>query len=281
VIVNKPFDFPILWRARRMGLKAQTLFRSGGTDFFAGDRLFAQAVEHWVSASRYNALQVEARYRRAVQVVHNGVDTEAFQPRARDAGLRAGYGAGADDCLLVSVGRLVGWKGLGVIVEALAGLPDRVRYLIVGSGPEEASLRLVVRNLGLEKRVRFAGRIAHAELPQLLSQCDVYVQPSVGEEAFGISVVEAMACGLPVLASDNGGLPEIVLPDATGRLLKPAEVAVWSKAIGDAARDPARLKTWGEAGRRRARDQFTWAANAAKLEAILNGMKGDAACAVS
>jgi glycosyltransferase involved in cell wall biosynthesis len=271
VIVNKPFDFPILWRARRMGLKAQTLFRSGGTDFFLGDRLFANTVTHWVSASRYNARQVEARYGRAVQVVHNGVDTDAFQPRGRDAVLRAGYGAGADDCLLVSVGRLVGWKGLGVIVEALAGLPDTVRYLVVGSGPEEASIKLAVRNLGLEHRVRFAGRLAHAELPQLLSQCDLY----------GISVVEAMACGLPVLASDNGGLPEIVLPDATGRLLEPGDVAAWRKAIGDAARDPARLKTWGAAGRRRAQDEFTWAANAAKLEAILKGMKGDTACAAS
>lgn len=281
VIVNKPFDFPILWRARQLGLKAQTLFRSGGTDFFAGDRLFADSVTHWVSASRYNARQVEARYGRAVQVVHNGVDTDAFQPRGRDAALRAGYGAGPDDCLLVSVGRLVGWKGLDVIVEALAGLPDRVRYLVVGSGPEEASLKAAVRNLGLEHRVRFAGRLAHAELPQLLSQCDVYLQPSVGEEAFGISVVEAMACGLPVLASDNGGLPEIVLPDATGRLLRPGEVAIWRKEIGDAAREPVRLKTWGAAGRRRAQDEFTWAANAAKLEAILNAMKGDRACAAS
>jgi glycosyltransferase involved in cell wall biosynthesis len=281
VIVNKPFDFPILWWARRMGLTAQTLFRSGGTDFFLGDRLFANTVTHWVSASRYNARQVEARYGRAVQVVHNGVDTDVFRPRERDAQLRAGYGASPDDCLLVSVGRLVGWKGLGVIVEALAGLPDKVRYLVVGGGPEEASLKAAVRNQGLEHRVRFAGRLAHAELPQLLSQCDLYVQPSVGEEAFGISVVEAMACGLPVLASDNGGLPEIVLPDATGRLLEPGDVSTWRRVIGDAARDPARLKTWGAAGRRRAQDEFTWAANAATLEAILNGMKGDTPCAAS
>jgi hypothetical protein len=56
---------------------------------------------------------------------------------------------------------------------------------------------------------------------------------------------------------------------------------VWNHAIGDAARDPTRLKTWGEAGRRRAQDEFTWIANAAKLEVILYGMKGGAACAVS
>jgi hypothetical protein len=61
IIINKPFDFPVLWRARQRGLKAATLFRSGGTDFFAGDRWFAGAVEHWVSASRYNAQQVTQR----------------------------------------------------------------------------------------------------------------------------------------------------------------------------------------------------------------------------
>jgi hypothetical protein len=62
VIINKPFDFPVLWRARRRGMRSQTLFRSGGTDFFAGDRLFMGAVQHWLSSSGYNARQVEARY---------------------------------------------------------------------------------------------------------------------------------------------------------------------------------------------------------------------------
>ena len=66
VVINKPFDFPVLWQARRSGMRAQTLFRSGGTDFFLGYRLFAGAIDHWVSTSRYNAAQVEARYAREV-----------------------------------------------------------------------------------------------------------------------------------------------------------------------------------------------------------------------
>ena len=286
VIVNKPFDFPILWQARRRGLRAQTLFRSGGTDFFAGDRLFAGAIGHWASSSGYNARQVEARYGRVVQVIHNGVDTQAFQPCPRDAALRASYGAGETDCLVVSVGRLVGWKGLQVMLQAQATLPERVRYLIVGSGPQEASLKAAVERLGLTGRVRFAGRVAHDQLPQLLSQCDLFVQPSVGEEAFGISVVEAMACGLPVFASNNGGLPEIVIHNETGQLLAPGDVRAWCEALALAAREPARLKAWGEAGRQRADREFTWAANAAKLEAMLSarestGSTGSAACAAS
>ena len=204
----------------------------------------------------------------------------AFQPRPRDAALRASYGAGEADCLVVSVGRLVGWKGLQVMLEAQATLPESVRYLIVGSGSQEASLKAAVAQLGLTGRVRFAGRVAHDQLPKLLSQCDLFIQPSVGEEAFGISVVEAMACGLPVFASDNGGLPEIVVQNETGQLLALGDVRAWREALALAAREPARLKAWGEAGRRRADREFTWAANAAKLEAILSA-QGSTVCAAS
>ncbi|MBI4294350.1 MAG: glycosyltransferase family 4 protein [Betaproteobacteria bacterium] len=278
VIVNKPFDFPILWQARRRGLAAQTLFRSGGTDFFAGDRLFAGAIRHWVSASRHNARQVEQRYGRSVQVIHNGVDTSVFRPRGRDAALRASFGAAPDDCLIASVGRLVGWKGLRVVLEALAGLPRHFRCLVVGTGSEEQTLKQQAGQLGIAERVHFCGRIDHAELPLVLSQCDLFVQPSIGEEAFGISVVEAMACGIPVLASNNGGLPEIVVEGETGRLLPPGEVAAWREAIEHTAGDGARLKSLGANARARAESEFTWAANAQKLEAIFTG---GAACAGS
>ena len=269
VIVNKPFDFPILWRARRRGMRAQTLFRSGGTDFFLGDRLFSGAIRHWVSASRYNARQVEERYGRGVKVIHNGVDTEVFAPRGRDAELRGSLGAGPDDLLLVSVSRLIGWKGTRVVVEALTGLPERVRYAVIGEGPEENNLRAQAERVGVAHRVCFLGRVAHEDLPRVLSQCDLYVQPSIGEEAFGISVVEAMACGLPVLASDNGGLPEIVVEGETGHLLTPGSVPEWRAAIQASTEEP--LRALGDKARARARAEFTWAANAARLESLFQG----------
>lgn len=269
VIVNKPFDFPILWQARRRGLRAQTVFRSGGTDFFLGDRMFSGAVRHWVSTSRYNARQVEERYGRSVQVIHNGVDTEVFAPRGRDPELRRSLGAGADDLLVVSVSRLIGLKGVRVVIEALAGLPERVRYAVVGEGPEEKNLRAQAEQAGVAHRVKFMGRVRHADLPRVLSQCDLFVQPSIGEEAFGISVVEAMACGLPVLASDNGGLPEIVVEGETGRLLPPGSMPAWRAAIGAAATAP--LRPLGDKARARACSEFTWAANAARLEALFLG----------
>ena len=268
VIINKPFDFPVLWQARRRGMKSRTLFRSGGTDFFLGDRLFAGAVDHWVSSSGYNAAQIEARYGRRVSVIHNGVDTDRFHsvPRSGDY-------AGVPDAarVVLSVGRLVGWKGLHVIVDALAGLPHDVHYLVLGEGGERAELERRAAGRGVAARVHFAGRIPHAELPRWLARAEIFVQPSIGEEAFGISVVEAMACGLPVLASDNGGMKEIVIPGATGQLLPPGDVAAWTAALARLLGDPSLRGAQGEAARRRAIDHFTWAANAAAHEAMLGG----------
>ncbi|MBI3370404.1 MAG: glycosyltransferase family 4 protein [Betaproteobacteria bacterium] len=271
VIVNKPFDFPILARARQSGLRAKTLFRSGGTDFFLGDRLFANAIQHWVSSSRYNARQIEGRYHRHVEVIHNGVDVERFVHVPRAAGKRDALGLPADAFVIASVGRLVGWKGLRTVIEALGGLPERIHYLVVGEGPDREGLEAQAAQRGLQARVHFAGRIAHDELPGILSQCDALVQPSIGEEAFGISVVEAMACGLPALVSDQGGLPEIVVDGECGRLLAPGDVEAWRKAIAAFAGDAPLAARLGAAARERIAREFTWKANAAKHEALLFG----------
>lgn len=271
VIVNKPFDFPILHRARAAGLRAKTLFRSGGTDFFPGDRLFAGAVQYWASSSRYNARQVAGRYHRQVQVIHNGVDVERFVRFPRMAGERAALGLPVEAFVVASIGRLVGWKGLRVAIEALAGLPESVHYLVVGEGPERAALEARAAALALGARVHFAGRIAHDRLPRVLSQCDALLQPSIGEEAFGISVVEAMACGVPALVSDQGGLTEIVVDGACGRLLAPGDVAAWRSAIAGLAGDPGGARRMGVAARARVEAEFTWKANAAKHEALLFG----------
>ncbi len=269
VVVNKPFDFPILWQARRKGMKAQTLFRSGGTEFYAFDRQFAGSVDHWLSTSRYNAAQVEARYGHKVEVLHNGVDVEQFSPGERSAQVRDQLGMPVNARVLASVGRLVGWKGLRVIVEALRQLPQDVHYLVVGEGPDDARLRQQAAQLGVAARVHFAGRVAHDRLRQVLLQADLLLQPSLGEESFGITLVEAMACGLPVFASKQGGMLEIVVPGTTGELLPPGDAAAWRGAIAQLLQQPERMRALGAAGRARAVAEFTWAANAARLEQLL------------
>ena len=267
-----------MWWARRRGMRSMTLFHSGGTDFFPCDRWFQDEIDALCAVSRYNARQIEARYGRPATVVHNGVDTGVFRPLGRDPALRAKLGAGRDDVLLASVGRLVGWKGTRILLEALAALPARFRCIVIGTGPEEAGLERLAHELGVSARVAFLGRVPHAEIPLLLSQCDLLAQPSIGEEAFGISVIEGMACGLPVLASNNGGLPEIVVEGETGHLVEPGNVDAWRGALARAGADTAGLAAMGANSRVLAEAKFTWAACAARLEAVVTE---GVACAAS
>ena len=269
VIINKPFDMPALWWAKRRGCKAATVFRSGGTDFFTLDALFAPAVDLWLSTSRYNAAQIEGRYGKAVTLVPNGVDVDKFQAPGRlRRDVRGQFGIPEAAPLVVSVGRLIGWKGLHVIVEAMASVPD-LHYLVIGKGDERSRLSELAAQLGLAERVHFAGVQSHDELPSLLQAADLFVQPSIGEEAFGISVVEAMAAGLPALVSRNGGMVEIVEDGHTGRLLPPADVNAWAEALGALTRDPAMREKLGAQARSHVTANFTWAANACRLAALI------------
>lgn len=271
IIVNKPYDFPALVRLRSAGFAGVTVFRSGGTDFFWGDRLCARAVDLWLSTSAFNAAQVEARYGRPVTVVPNGVDPERFAPNPARGELRHRFGIPEGIPLVISVGRLIGLKGLQLVVRALAQLPE-VHYLVVGEGPERQKLAALAEQTGVAGRVHFAGAVKHAELPQYLTAADVFVQPSVGEEAFGISVVEAMSCGLPVLASDQGGLREVVVPGETGLLIPTGQLEAWEAALRDITRGGTGAAL-GAAGRNRVLERFTWARNAERLVELITSKR--------
>ena len=278
LVIAKPYDFPVMWRARRRGLKAQIVFHASGTEFYFGDRWFSGVVDHWLAVSRHTARQQEGRYGRSTSVIHNGVDTERFHSAGRDPELRKAWGVPANARLLVSTGRLVGWKGLRIIVSAMPRLDPDVHYLVVGAGSEAEPLRAHAAALGVADRVHLPGRIEHPKLPRALSQADIYVQPSIGEESFGISVVEAMACRLPVVASNFSALPEVVVDGETGILLPPGDVVAWTSALGALLADPARRQRLGTAARARAETKFTWAACARELEAVL---REGAKCAAS
>lgn len=268
VIVTKPFDFPVLWWAKRHGMQARTLFHSGGTDFFPGDRFFTGAVDRMAACSAYTARQVRERYRRDVQVLTNGVDTERFAPGRRDAGVRAGWGVPAGAPVIMSVGRLIGWKGLRVIVQAVPQMPE-VHYVVVGEGGERTRLEEQAARLGVSERVHFLGGVDHDRLPSLLREADIFVQPSIGEEAFGITVIEAMASGLTVVASRNGGMLEIITDGENGVLAPVGDVEAWRDALNGLLHDRARLTAIGKRARQHAETHFTWDAKAVEIERLI------------
>ena len=197
---------------------------SGGTDFYAGDRALSKRIDAWVAASQFNAWQIHTRYKRWPQVIYNGVETDKFAPGVRDESLHTRLCIAADTTLFAFAGRLVGWKGLTVALKALAEAPMReanAKLLVVGDGPQKPELRQLAQSLGVSERVVFHDPVPHEQLPALYGAVDVGVFPSIGDEAFGITIAEAMSCGKPVIASHIGGIPEVVGNEETCGLLVP------------------------------------------------------------
>jgi glycosyltransferase involved in cell wall biosynthesis len=146
------------------------------------------------------------------------------------------------------VGRLVEEKGIDVAIEAAARA--EVPLVIAGSGPDMGRLRLLARKL--DSSVRFPGRLGPEEMDGVRRRAAFAVAPSRWDEPCPYSVIEAMAAGRPVLASDAGGLPEIV----GGETLAPRAVDDWAEAMRELWRDPSSRATRGAAALERARDLY-------------------------
>lgn len=152
---------------------------------------------------------------RHITVLRNGVDLALFRPEDRDAA-RARFGV--EGFALASVGHLIDRKGHHHAIEALTRLPGDVSLYIAGTGPEEQRLRQLAAAHGLEHRVRFLGSLAQDELRTLYNAADALVLAS-SREGWANVLLEAMACGTPVVASNVWGTPEVVASDEAGVLM--------------------------------------------------------------
>ncbi|RJG49457.1 glycosyltransferase [Motilimonas pumila] len=167
--------------------------------FSVSDSLKQVAIAQGINASK-------------IQVVGNGVDTEIFRPVDKRQA-RHDLGLLVTDKVLVTVGGLVPRKGFHLVIECLAKLPERVKYVIVGGASAEGDYRQHLEQLAakhqVSERVLFVGAKAPAELKHVLSAADVFVLASANEGWANV-ILEAMACGIPVIASDVGGNAEVV-----------------------------------------------------------------------
>jgi glycosyltransferase involved in cell wall biosynthesis len=223
-----------------------------------------------VSCSHFNAATVARRYGALPQVVFNGIDTALFRPVAPDAGLRGRLGVAAGAPLLLFVGRLQPWKGVETAIRALALLPA-AHLAVAGDGEDRARLTALAGELGLAARVHFLGAVERASLPPLYAAADLLVATSHASETFGIGLVEAQACGLPVVASRFGGFPEVVDEGRTGLLFAPRDHAALAAAAGALLADPQRRAAMAAAGPPWAA-QFAWPAVADRVEAAYAGL---------
>jgi phosphatidyl-myo-inositol alpha-mannosyltransferase len=194
---------------------------------------------------------VQERFGPGIRIVPNGCDVDLFARADPAEGLPAGR-------RLLWVGRLDPQKGFPVAVEAfglLAGeLPD-LWFVVVGEGQELAALSRLTRPA--RQRVKLVGRVPHERLPGYYKGADVFAAPALGQESFGLVLVEAMASGVPVVASDIPGYREVVRTGVDGTLVPPGDPHALAGAIRPLVTDTAAARRFSEAGRARA-ETFRW-----------------------
>lgn len=197
--------------------------------------------------------------RERIAVIHNGVAVEVFTP---DPSVER-----MPEPTFLYLGRLRRYKRVDLILRAVAELDRRgtpVRLVVAGRGTHESALRRLAARLGIERRVRFAGFVSDDEKRDLFRRvwANVFTSP---KEGWGITNLEAGACGTPTVASDSPGLRESVVHGETGLLVPHGDVAALADAIGALSRDPARIEEMGRRARRFA-EGFTWEGAADRTE---------------
>lgn len=188
-----------------------------------------------------------------VQVVPNGIDLARFKgiaalrQEAHSAEIRGGPPLPEDAFLLVAVGRQVRRKGFAWFIEdVMPKLPARVHLWLVGDGPERRKIAAAIRRHGLENRVQCLGRISESELVEVYRHGQLFVMPNIvvpGDmEGFGIVMLEAGACGLPVLGADIEGIRDVVREGVNGWFAPSGDADAFSERILSLSNNPAELR---------------------------------------
>lgn len=267
--IHKPYDLPWAWAVKKR-IGCGVILGSHGTDFFPGDKTFISAVDRVVSCSRFNADQVQERYGIIPRVIYNGIDPEVFRPLPPDVDLRKRMGIPEESRVVVFAGRLIGLKGVHILLRAMTRLDRRVpwRLMIIGDGSARGELNHLGHELGIRDQVLFCGYIANRELPSYYSFADLAVFPSLADETFGMGICEAMACGRAVLSTRVGGIPELVTDGETGVLVEPRNWEELGDRMDRLLSDANLRSRLGAKALDRARNCFTWEKVAGRLQSI-------------
>ncbi len=239
-------------------LGRRVLYRNAERLF--GRRVREQAAEFSVhTAGQLEFLKSRGMRRDDVFIIPNMVDTVRFKRTGERSNNSAMQFAGTGLSFL-SVGRLVANKGYPHLIRAFGQVardrPD-ARLTIIGQGPQEGRLRTLIAQNGVADKVRLHTEfVDNAELASVYPHFDAYVQPSV-VEPFGIAVLEAMACGVPVIASRDGGMAFSVVDGETGRLVPTGDETALAAAMLQMS-DEATRRRFAAAGERRAREVYDW-----------------------
>ena len=271
---EEPYNFATahaIWHARRVGAKTifftwQNIYRVYPPPFYFFE-LYSLLKSHAAQAGTRQAQEVLRRKRYSFPSAvfpQFGVDAELFTPAPhpgnRDEVLRIGF-----------VGRLVPEKGIHVLLNAAARLNFPYRVQLIGAGSAERALRAQAESLGIQDYVDFLGPVSSSEMPVHYRAMDICVLPSLTmpnwKEQFGRVLIEAMSCGVPVVGSESGEIPEIIGNDngeRSGVTFPEGDVEALTKSLTALYQEPALRHEFGRQGRERVLREFTQERIAAK-----------------
>lgn len=252
-------------------------FTAHGSDLHRDRHMLREKVaeaKFVVAVSEYNrrliAGECGAHAADRIRVLHCGVDTRVFKPR------EASHRPAAGTFEILCVGALHEVKGQTYLLEACRTLRERglpVVCHLVGDGPDRRALERQAEAAGIAPFVRFHGRLKRQDVADLLARVDVAVTPSVPtadgrREGIPVALMEALACGLPTVASDLSGIPELIEHERSGLLVAPRDASGLAAALERLRVDPALALRLGSAGRRRVVEAFDLRMNAQALAAL-------------
>lgn len=221
----------------------------------AADELTVSSKDYALSSS-YKSLVSR------VKELPFGVDAQRFSPKEPGVPRVLLVDVPATSRVVLFVGGMDtahAFKGVPVLIKALAELPSDVVGVFVGDGDLRASFEELARSKGLASRVRFVGRASEEDLPKYYREADIFAFPSTSAaEAFGLVALEAQASGVPVVASDLPGVRTVVSAPETGLLVPPGNAQSLARALGLLLDDPARRARMGELAHGRVLAKYTW-----------------------
>jgi len=230
--------------------------------------------------SRYTAGLLEMpRLQRSgrIQVLPNGVDSTVFVPQARSSHIATKYGF-EEGPRILNIGRLIPRKGFDMTIRAMALLKNQSAcFYIGGTGPYKETLQALVKELKLESRVKFLGFVEESDLVAVYNQADVFCMPSralpLQVEGFGITYLEAAACGVPSVGGRMSGAEDAIVHEETGLLVEAESPQSIAGALDRLLDDESFRRHLGERALERVRSEFSWGQQTERLLQIMDASR--------
>ncbi|MFO7844403.1 MAG: glycosyltransferase [Bacteroidales bacterium] len=228
-----------------------------------------------VSSKLKEIAEKKMGYANKIKVINNGIDPkDVFVKNGSEN--RNCYNR-SEDIVILSVSNLFKSKGIDINIKAISKIirkNKKIKYYIIGDGPEEATLRSLSKSLGLDQNVFFLGRLPHDEVMKYMANTDIFSLPS-WEEGFGVVYLEAISFGKPVIACQGEGIIDVIKHGETGILVKPHDIDDLASKLNLLINEPELAKTIGENARELVLASYTWEQNAKKTIAVYEEVLGE------